>query len=405
MDEGNTAFSGGLYHGATGSRILYGIQDEWGLPARLRNPWARAVPFAENHRPTVNDLKTGASSAKEPAIYLYLGSPRIGPLRFFTSTLLGGGLNPAYGGGVETQFGKKRSLLFEGFYTDRKLSPREPAPWFSSSPPLPERAFRFYGAHINFTAPRLGIAADGAYSETFALGRGMYGNLGIRLGDKPWRLSLALDSAGSAYVDREGNAAGAGFRTAARVERRGTRNSLFRLSAVLRAPALGEAFDRNSGAVYYRFRASGNHLIRPSRVSLGISRDASEPGKPLDSVEGSWGLDIGSIRSTFQAALTGLAGAAGVSLPNPGGGYDFKDLKVSGELARNFETLQLRGRLGYAAEAKKDPRWEASASASFPGKLGRLRIRLASADFPHEWTWTISWRLSYGREWESEPGP
>ena len=319
MDEGNTAFSGGLYHGATGSRVLYCILDEWGLPARLRNPWARAVPFAENRRPTISDLKTEASSTKEPAGYLYLGSPRIGPLRAFTSILLGKELNPAYSGGAEIQFGKKRILLFEGFYTDRKLASQDPASWFSSSPPLPERKFRFYGANISFTAPRLGVAVDGAYSETFALGRGLYGNFGLRLGDKPWRLSLAADSAGSAYVDREGNAAGAGFRTAVRAERRGTRNSLFRLGAALRAPALGEPFERNSGAVYYRLPASGKHPIRLSRFSLYISRDASEPEKPLDSVEGSLGLDLGPVRSTFQAALTGLAGAAGVSLPNPGG--------------------------------------------------------------------------------------
>ena len=42
--EGLDAFSGGLYHETTGSRLLWGILDEAGLPARIKNVWNRGAP-------------------------------------------------------------------------------------------------------------------------------------------------------------------------------------------------------------------------------------------------------------------------------------------------------------------------------------------------------------------------
>ncbi|MDR2370224.1 MAG: hypothetical protein LBD71_01990, partial [Treponema sp.] len=82
--NGLTSFSGGLYHKPTGSRLLLGILDEWGLPARIRNPWIRSLPFAENHSRSMADLKTEISSTKDAEAYLYLGSPQ---LEFFRDSL------------------------------------------------------------------------------------------------------------------------------------------------------------------------------------------------------------------------------------------------------------------------------------------------------------------------------
>jgi hypothetical protein len=342
------------------------------------------------------DLKTEPSSTGEPATYLYLGSPRLGPVRGFASVLLDSKFIPAYGGGLDTQFGKKMNLRLEGFYTERDLPARRPSAWFSETPPLPVRDFRFYGANLNFSSPFIGAAADWAYSETFAYGRGLYGNFGLRLGDKPWRFSLAGDGASSRYVDRDGGAVGAGFRTAARLERKGKRNSLFRLDASLRGPGLGEAFNRSAGTVYYRLPIfSGNFPLRPSRFSLALSRDASEKAKTLDKAEGRFGLDIGAVRTLIRVNLTGLTRAGGTPLPNPGKGYEFNNLKISGELSYNLGTLQLRSTLGYTVPAKKDPLWNGALSASFRFMPGRLTVKLGSENFPHEWAWALSWRLSY----------
>ena len=241
IEAGNTAFSGGLYH-YTGSHFLYGIQDEAGLPALIRSPWGRAVPFVENHKPSVRDLKTEPSSTKEAETYLYLGTPQLGPLRGFVSAVLDHEWTPAYSWGMAVQFAKKTSLNMEGFFTERTLPPRKASTWFSETPPLPERDFRIYGTSINFSAPLVGFASDWAYSEAFGYGAGLYGNGALRLGNKPWRLSLAADGADERYTDRDGTAAGPGFRNALRLERFGPRNSLFRAAVSLRAKEFGEVF-------------------------------------------------------------------------------------------------------------------------------------------------------------------
>jgi hypothetical protein len=66
FDGSGAAVQGGLYHLSTGSRLLYGLLDEWGLPARLRNTWLRSAPFVENRKPTMADLKTAPVSSTDP---------------------------------------------------------------------------------------------------------------------------------------------------------------------------------------------------------------------------------------------------------------------------------------------------------------------------------------------------
>jgi hypothetical protein len=214
-EAGNTVFSGGFYHRATGSRVLYGIIDEWGLPARLRNPWIRAVPFPEYHQPSAADLKNEASSTAKPEAYLYLGSPQLGSLRLSGFARIDGERNPGIGGGLELRPARKTDLRLEGYFTGRTLPPRKADTWFSADPPLPERDFRLYGLGFLAGFPFLVLSGDGAVSETFAFGRDLYANIGLRAGDKPWRLSLAADGAGKRYVGRDGSAPGPGFRGAA----------------------------------------------------------------------------------------------------------------------------------------------------------------------------------------------
>lgn len=396
IEAGNTAFSGGLYH-HTGSRFLYGIQDEAGLPARIRSPWARAVPFVENHKPSVRDLKTEPSSTKEADTYLYLGSPQLGPLRGFVSVVLDHEWTPAYSWGVAVRFAEKTSLNMEGFFTERTLPPRKVSTWFSETPPLPERDFRIYGTSINFSAPLVGFASDWAYSEAFGYGTGLYGNAALRLGNKPWRLSLAADGADKRYTDRDGAAAGPGFRNALRLERFGPRNSLFRAAVSLRSKEFGEVFERSSTALYYRLPAAPQGkvpFLRPTRFSLTLNRNGSDPEAALDSAEGTAGLAAGPVNSVFQGTLSGTGGGPGV-FPNPAGAYDFNSLKISGEFSCPVTIFLFKARLNYTVLAGKDPLWGASFSASVRGKSGRFTVKLASEDFPREWIWTLSWRLHY----------
>jgi hypothetical protein len=424
-DEGATAFAGGLYHNATGSRLLYGILEEWGLSARLRNPWGKSPPFVEAHKPLTADLRTEPSSTREAEAYLYLGAPRLGIFRPFATAQLDPQLQAALGGGLDVRFSPQVNLRAEGFYTGKHLESRKPSAWFSESPPLPERDFRLAALGLYFSAPFIGLAADGAFSETFAWGRGMYGNLAFRLGDRPWQLSLTADAGSSRYVDRDGDDAGAGFRTAARFEWKGRRSALFRANTTLRAPELGAPFERSNSALYYRFPtgASTGPLLL-TRISLNADRDARDREAVLDSLGVSLGLSLGPFRASLDGSLAGTVSGAAVEeaaggdaeeeaasgtaastvapsgagstapFPYPGAfSYDFSSLKAAGEIAYYAGIFQIKLKLGYTLNRGKASVWDTALSASIRGTPGRFTLKLSSPNFPSTWNVSFTWRL------------
>jgi hypothetical protein len=397
-----TLFSGGIYHNNTGSRLLYGVLDEWGLSARLRNPWGKSAPFAETRRSLAADLKTEPSSTRTNEAYLYLGTPRLGKFRTFASVQTDMQWTPAFGGGADIQFAKKTSLRAEGFYTQKRLAPSSPSSWFSFPPPLPERDFRFGAAGLFFTAPFFGAAFDGAYSETFAWGRDVYGNLALRLGDKPWQASVAADMAGSRFVDRDGSAVGAGFRTAARFVVKGKASSLFKTTLTLRSPEIGEPFNRGSAAASYRFPSSLKFPLpfgasfRPGTVSLEAARDGRNLEKTLDNFDTGVSFYLGPVRTAFTMGLTYVTDRVS---------YDFNSVKISGELSYNTGPFYFRTKAGYTGSSAKSPVWDVSWYLSVRGKLGhssalgrlnipgRFSVKISSPDFPKKWAWSLSWRL------------
>jgi hypothetical protein len=389
--EGLDAFSGGLYHETTGSRLLWGILDEGGLPARIKNVWNRGMPYAEQRQGTIADLYTEPSVTKEAALYLWLGSPRLalpllGLTRGFGSALLDAENQAAFDGGFEAQLGKKALLRAEGFYARNHLAAKSPAAWFSETPPLPERDQDLMAGSLSFNSPGFAAAADMAWSETFAYGKDLYGNLAFRIGDRPWRLSLAADGAGSRYVGRDGAATGAGFRAAARVERRGKRSSLFRAAATLRAAGVGEQFHKGSVQLYYRFQTApprSERFFRPSRVSMTLSRDASDLENKADSIAALWGFALGKVPLVFQGDIHGIYRE---------GDYEFASAKVSAEASYTLKPFQFSVKPGYAVDKTGKGEAEIGASASVRGKWGRLSLN-ASADSGRDWEAGLSWRL------------
>jgi hypothetical protein len=390
--EGLTAFAGGLYHETTGSRFLWGILEEGGLPERIKNVWGRGAPYAELHQGAIPDLLTEPSSTREEAFCLWLGSPalaipRIASVRGFGSLLLDGENQAAFDGGFEAQFASHAALRLEGFYTRNRLEAKAPAAWFSETPPLPERDQDIAAGSISFNSPLFAAATDIAWSETFAYGKDLYGNLALRLGDRPWRLSLAADAAGSRYVGRDGGATGAGFRAAARLERRGKRSSLFRAAATLRAASAGEQFHRGSLQLYYRFQTAplrSRRFFRPSRASLTLSRDASDRENKADSIAALWGFSLGKVPLVLQGELQGIYREAQED-------YEFASAKIGAEASYSLKLFDFSFKPGYSVNKKGEGQVEAAVSASVRGKWGRLSLKAGVAG--SDWDLGLSWRL------------
>jgi hypothetical protein len=401
-DEALTAPGAALYHDATGSRFLYGIISETGLSARLRNPAGRGIPYFENHGPSGADLKTEPSATGSPGFYLNLTSPYLGPVSGFASADMDaeGPEDPRWGGGLRFRFGPRTSLGLEGLYTGSTLPPRSPKTWFSADPALPERDYRLFGGSAVFTAPFVSVASDLAYSETFAFGRDLYGNLGLTVGDRPWRVSLAADSAGDRFVGSDGTDRGALFRSAGRFEWRFRRSSLFRLSTSLRASGIGEPFTRSSSLLSYRFPTpSRESIFALSRVSLTVSRDLSDREEVSDRLDASLGFLIGPVRSTLQGSLRGLAEVSGDPGPYPGfEDRRFEALQTSGELSYNFSPFQVRAKLGFLREEGKEDRWAFSASGSLRKKFLRVSVKVGTEELGGPWSFTVSYRLNYSTD-------
>jgi hypothetical protein len=439
--KGITGVSFALYHKATDSRLLYGVLDEWGLPARVRSPWIRGAPYAENHKPLMADIRTTASSTKKDELYLYLSSPLLKLERFGLAFSLRGYASgqftpaddaennpaPAFAGGVEALIGKKANLLLEGFYTGFELPAKEPSTWFSDPPPLPARDFRLGAASLMLKIPWFSISSDLAWSEVFAYGNGVYGNLGLRLNLPfivPWSLSLAADGMSERYTGRDGSNPGGGFRVAGKIERKGTRGSLFRANTSFRSSTIGEDFERSSIGLYYRFPSSsamsGEFPLRINRITLNADRNASELKKIKDGIDGSLGLSLNlpplslprlllpssaakvknlkpkvyPLNINFASSIDWLGHADEQLSPfpffPPG---EFDSTKTSCELLWSPGLFQFRTKLGFTTYAKKDNQWDASISTAVRFKHGRFSVKFAWPQLPEKWNCTLAWRV------------
>ncbi|MCL2758616.1 MAG: hypothetical protein FWD22_00155 [Treponema sp.] len=420
-DKWVTNYTGGLYHKPTGSRLLYGVLDEWGLSARIRNPWIRSPPYAENHKPIIADARTTVSSTREDEIYLYLSSPL---LQLSQSTKLRGFISaqtevdeftPALSGGIDLSFAHNTGLLLETFYTGKTLPPTKTSGWFSDSPPLPQREFRLYAAGFLFSNPDFAISSDFAMSETFAVGSDIYANAGLSFSPllpfgyraRPLLISLAADGAGGQFVYRDGLNHGEGFRGAAKIEWKDRYSSLLRINTVLRSPGFGEDFNRSSTGFYWRFPSSAairnNSTIRLTRISLSADRNAVNPDKVSDGFSGNIGISLNlrqigiktPLGINFSGSIKGMTTAENSQsfFPIPDDRWTRDSTAINCDLIWSPLNFQLRGRAGITFIEGKEEKWDISASCAVRFKYGRLSLKMASPDFPEKWNWTISWRL------------
>ncbi|MCL2764767.1 MAG: hypothetical protein FWD40_05745 [Treponema sp.] len=420
-----TNFTGGFYHTSTDSRLLFGVLDEWGLPARIRNPWIRSPPYAENHRPSIANLRTEASSTRIDEAYLYLSSPFLSlypnlNYRCFGSVQMpiedaSSGLGAAFSGGADFIFNRNTNLLLETFYTSGMLPPSKPGTWFSSpTPALPQREFRLYAAGLLYKSANFSISSDLALSETFAWGTDTYANLGISysppfsIGNsgrlRPFLISIAADKAGERFVYRDGASRAETGRCGLKIEWRGRYNALARADSVLRTNKFDGSFNRSSTGFYYRspVRSSGSSVIRLARLSFSADRNAENNLKINDSFSGTVGLGINlrqiglpnPLRFNISGSIKGLSESDNPSpFPIPEKVWNMDSAALSFELIIPVSHIQIRSKAGYTFLAEKNDKLDFSVSAMIRFKQGRLSLRMESPDFPEKWNWNISWRM------------
>jgi hypothetical protein len=398
-DSALTVPGGGLYHQGTASRLLYGSLEESGLGARLRNIWTHSASWVESHKSSNSDLRTTPVAEAEAATYLYLGSPALalGESAYtgFAAVLLDKETNAAFSGGLNARFPRNQGLHLEGYLYNAALPERAASGWFSDKTYLPERDFLLYAGSAVFTHPFFSGAFDIACSEVFAYGKDIYANMGLRVGKNPLTFSLAIDGAGSRFVGSNGTASGAGARGAAKAEWQGTRDRLLRASTTLRAPAWGEDFDRSSSTVYYRFPRGIPWPVQPSRVSLGLSRNAADTEKISDSLDFLIGLNYGPLRGAFTVAADGIATNGPFYGPYPSAldEHEFSLAKFGGEVSWPVAFFQFKAAATYTKPAQKDPSFAVQATTTVRGKLGRLSLKLSHCDNPEDWSYALSWRV------------
>nr|AGS51584.1 hypothetical protein [uncultured bacterium contig00010] len=403
------SFNGGVYHKPTGSRLLYGTLDEWGLSARVRNPWIRSPPYAENHKPLIADLKTAVSTTKEDEAYLYLSSPVLNlfpklKFRSFISAQKETKTDTtAAAGGIELFLPDKTNLAIEGFYTRAVLPPVKRSSWFSDPPPLPEREFQLYSAGLLFSNPLISVSSDFAVSDTFSWGADIYCNLGITLTLRPLSISLAADGAGKRFIYRDGADHGEGFRAAAKIEWKGKRSSLFRFGTVLRGPEFGSALNRSSTDFYYRFPSAGaknTFPVRLTRISLSIDRNGENSQKITDSLSGYIGFSFNLLKKApfglnISGSIKGITAAESYlsPYPVPESPWIFSSAAINCDFIWSPLNYQLRSRVGYSNNAKNDEKWYFSLYMAARFRHGRLGIKVESPDCPEKWNFSIFWRV------------
>jgi len=426
---------GGLYHLPTGSRLVYGVLEERGLAARIRSPWIRAAPFAENRQPVMADLRTAISVTGQPQAHLYLSSPF---LNLFPNTAVRAfaaaqssleDLNPDYAGGLDFRFNRGANFMLEGFYTGRTLAPRRGSAWFSDPPPLPGRDFQLYAGSAVFRNPFVTLSGDLAYSQTFAYGRGLYTSAGLRVNPplpsaltdslraaaggrypaRPLSISIAADEVSGKFVGRDGTSITNGFRCAARLEWRGARSSLMRVNTTLRSGGAGDAFNRSSSGVFYRFpapaAAAEGFPLSVTRFSLTADRNASNELNIADSFRWSLGLSyrrppgavINPLGINFAGTLRFSSAAPDGVIPSPYPVFDapwtFDSSVASAELSLPIFPFQLRLRYAYTVFADRDNRWEVVTNATVRFRQGRFSLQTTLPSDPEDWNFTLSWRI------------
>jgi hypothetical protein len=421
VTEGLSVFGAGLYHNPTGSRILYGPLDSGGLPARVKNIYRHGAPFVANHSRSSVELKTDPGAASTSAFAVRLVSPPLWGWHAFAAFIgerddnRTGFLFGAHTTDTAQTASKSRIQASAEFYYQSALLPEKSVTgWFPDKQPLPERDERLYAGTFRVLSPLVSAAVDIAYSETFAFGRGMYWNMGLQFGNRPWRFSLATDATTSRFVDGAGAVPGQGFRMGGKIERFLPRGETWRVETVLRGYGEGEdAFTRSSSTLYYHFPSPDKPKrtkkeapakeappISLAQVSLGATRNAVNRAKILDSWNAAFVVNVGKARFKTSGTLGEYTRDDEPSpFPDRDCTYVIYNWRLDEEVSVPFDFFTLTAavsclnKLDAATARWKDTEFPLSLSAQFRLAPGRFAVKLAFSNFPKDGKLSVSWRF------------
>ncbi|MDR1469980.1 MAG: hypothetical protein LBT00_11885 [Spirochaetaceae bacterium] len=426
MTEGLSVFGTGIYHNPTGSRVLYGPLDVSGLPARIKNIYRHGAPFVVNHSRSSVDLKTDPGTTALRAFAAHLASPPLWGWQTFAAFTderddnrrrFLFGINTAETT-AKTAPKNRIQAAAEFSYQSAVLPEKSVTGWFTDKPPLPERDTHLYAGTLHLLSPLVSAAADIAYSETFAFGRGMYGNMGLQLGNRPWRLSLAADTTTPRFVDGAGAVPGQGFRIGGKIERFLPRGEIWRAETTLRGYGDGEdAFTRSSSTLYYHFPSIDKTKDKTkeaktkeekakkipfslAQVSLGATRNAVNSTKILDSWNAALVVNVGKASLKTSGALGEYTHDDEPSpFPDRDCTYVISNWRLDEEVVVPFDLFTLTAAIGYLKKLDattalwKDAEIPLSLSARLHITPGRFTVKLAFSDFPQNGKLSVSWRF------------
>lgn len=412
-DAGKTDPGIALYHKSTGSRAVFGKLETWGLLARTRNVLAHGAPWFESHKASNADLKTAVSPTSPNELYLNAGAPSVELSRIFkklpfsleASANISSFFNKENSfflqGGANFNAASRHKIHFEWLVSQKTLPERPQKSWFSEKPYLPNRDMNFYAFNLNcaheFLGFSIGFAADYAHSEIFAFGEGDYLNGGIRVGRRPWRLSLALDGASRLYSGENGVVSGRGFRGAGKLEWFGKRGMKVLLETKLRSDGADKPFNRSDFKMNYNFPLIRGFLLRPARFSFECARDASINEDIKDKFSAMLALKIGPFSPALRGAIIKNArldiGDAIIPYPIYSKESKIEEYRVGGEISAPIKFVTLKGSVLCRLREEEDTRWDMSVSAAARWKWGRLSIKLFNNEKDDSISYTISWRF------------
>jgi hypothetical protein len=409
LSNGLSFLGTGLYHNPTGSRILYGPIDIGGLPARIRNIYRHSAPFVSAHSPFTADLKANPGAASTNAFAARLVTPPLlirpfswGWQAFTAFTTEATNNRNGFLIGVNTVADKRFEASAEVYYQEAALPDQKTSGWFLDKPPLPRRDTRVYAGSARFVSPPASAAMDIAYSETFAFGRGMYGNMGLQFGNRPWRFSIAADIVTPRFVDSAGAVPGQGFRVGGKIERFLPRGELWRAETTLRGYGEDEdTFTRSSSKLYYHFPTPKNKSpVSLSQIALSATRNAVNNTKILDSWHFNIGVNAGRLRAKTSCTVDEYTHDDTPSFfPDRECVYVIYNWRMDEEVVIPFDLLTLTASLGYLKKLDwvtaqwKDAELPFSLSLQFHKVPGQFTVKLSTPGFPRDWKIGLSWRF------------